>query len=381
MKILFFDTETTGLPKNWKAPVHQLDNWPRLVQIAWQVYDSNGNLLEEHDYVIRPVGFIIPTGASAVHKITTEKAFETGVDLLTILKVFSSSVKSCGLMVAHNYSYDYNIIGSELLRNGLENILKDKEHICTMNASTDFCKIPGPYGYKWPKLEELHYILFSELFNAHNALDDIKATARCFWELLSLKVIMIPKVKISKKSDYYNPTDFEAISRLESKIAQITHQYNQSADPPPFDITQWEDSEWLLETYFKYTGMELSNVWQIILLEALLNDGRYSEMHSSIKASQSFSRIEPFAYNLAQIQKVKEIHDLKHLDLSQNRLFEISPLEKLTNLTSLRLSYTKITDISPLKKLTNLTSLDLGGNQITDISPLEKHVNFKNYRF
>jgi len=118
-----------------------------------------------------------------VHKITTEKALETGVDLLTILKVFSSSVKSCGLMVAHNYSYDYNIMGSELLRNDLENSLKDKEHICTMKASTEFCKIPGPYGYKWPKLEELYHKLFNEAFNAHNAFDDLKATARCFWKL------------------------------------------------------------------------------------------------------------------------------------------------------------------------------------------------------
>ena len=191
MKILFFDTETTGLPKNWKAPVHQLDNWPRLVQIAWQVYSSNGDLLEEHEHVIKPIGFTIPSQASAVHKITTEKALEIGVDLLTILKAFSSSVNSCGLLVAHNYSYDYNIMGAELLRNGLENSLKGKEHICTMKSSTEFCKIPGPRGYKWPKLEELYDILFSESFNAHDALDDIKATARCFWELEKKKVIKI----------------------------------------------------------------------------------------------------------------------------------------------------------------------------------------------
>tara|TARA_B110000046_G_scaffold164014_1_gene179297 strand:- start:663 stop:2858 length:2196 start_codon:yes stop_codon:yes gene_type:complete len=195
MKILFFDTETTGLPKNWKAPVHQLNNWPRLVQIAWQVYNSNGDLLEEHEHVIKPVGFIISSEAIAVHKITTEKALETGVDLLTILKAFSSSVNGCGLLVAHNYSYDYNIMGSELLRNGLENSLYEKEHICTMNASTEFCKIPGPYGSKWPKLEELYDILFSESFNAHDALDDIRATARCFWELEMRGIIFLPKIK------------------------------------------------------------------------------------------------------------------------------------------------------------------------------------------
>lgn len=216
MKILFFDSETTGLPKNWKAPVEQLDNWPRLVQIAWQVYDSNGDLLEEHEYIIKPIGFTIPSEASDVHKITTEKALETGEDLLTILNIFSSSVKGCGLLVAHNYSYDYNIMGSELLRNGLENSLKDKEHLCTMKASTEFCKIPGPHGYKWPKLEELYDILFRESFNAHDALDDIRATARSFWALQRMNILnitfilnlydfvsKIPEEVLNEKINYY----------------------------------------------------------------------------------------------------------------------------------------------------------------------------------
>ena len=244
MNILFFDTETTGLPKNWNAPVEQLDNWPRLVQIAWQVYNSNGELLEEHEYIIKPIGFIIPSEASAVHKITTEKALETGVDLLTILKVFSSSVKSCGLMVAHNYSYDYNIMGSELLRNDLENSLKDKEQICTMKASTEFCKIPGPYGYKWPKLEELYKILFNESFNAHNALDDIRATARCFWKLSSLKVIELPifhqeknndlpypdfKVNIISSLDYLNSNYYQLISESLSIISNLSEKQRDYA--------------------------------------------------------------------------------------------------------------------------------------------------------
>ena len=191
MRILFFDTETTGLPKNWNAPIEQLENWPRVVQIAWQVYDLQGKLIEEKEYVIKPNGFEIPIEASNVHKITTQKAHEIGVDLSLILGIFSNAIKDSDLLVAHNYSFDYSIIGAELLRNGLENTLKNKEHICTMKSSTDFCKISGPYGYKWPKLEELHDILFSESFNAHDALDDIKATARCFWELYSKKVITL----------------------------------------------------------------------------------------------------------------------------------------------------------------------------------------------
>jgi DNA polymerase-3 subunit epsilon len=198
MRILFFDTETSGLPKNWNAPVEQLDNWPRLIQLAWQVYDLQGKLIEEEEYVIKPNGFEIPIEASNVHKITTQKAHEIGVDLSLILDIFSNAIKDSDLLVAHNYSFDYSIIGAELLRNGLENNLKNKEYICTMKSSTDFCNISGPYGNKWPKLEELYYKLFQETFNAHDALDDIRATSRCFWKLVSLKIIIHEYLSVKK---------------------------------------------------------------------------------------------------------------------------------------------------------------------------------------
>ena len=183
MRILFFDTETTGLPKNWNAPVSDLNNWPRLVQLAWQVYNEDQELLEESDFIIKPNGFTIPQNASEVHKITTEKANEQGVDLIKVLQLFFKSSQEAKLLIAHNYDYDYSIMASEFLRNGFNNILENKDFICTMKSTVDFCKIPGPYGYKWPKLEELYYLLFNENFNAHNALDDIRATSRCFWEL------------------------------------------------------------------------------------------------------------------------------------------------------------------------------------------------------
>ena len=55
---LFFDTETTGLPRNWKAPVTDLDNWPRMVQIAWILTDGEGEQLDIADYIIKPGVFI-----------------------------------------------------------------------------------------------------------------------------------------------------------------------------------------------------------------------------------------------------------------------------------------------------------------------------------
>lgn len=84
-------------------------------------------------------------------------------------------------------SFDEKIIGSEFLRNGMQNSIPAKNKICTMQRTTYFCSIDGPYGYKWPKLSELHYKLFRTDFEeAHNAAVDIKATAKCFWELKRL---------------------------------------------------------------------------------------------------------------------------------------------------------------------------------------------------
>ena len=59
-----------------------------------------------------------------------------------------------------------------------------------MHASTDYCKLRGPYGYKWPKLSELHIKLFGEDFKeAHNASVDINATAKCFWKMRKIGLI------------------------------------------------------------------------------------------------------------------------------------------------------------------------------------------------
>lgn len=187
---LFFDTETNGLPRDWKAPVANLSNWPRLVQIAWILFDGEGNELGRNDHIIRPVGFTIPSDASSIHGITTERALSEGVDLRHVLDEFRMQLDLSRSLVAHNISFDEKIVGAEFLRSGMENLIPMKRHICTMQGSTDFCAIPGNYGYKWPKLEELHVKLFGRSFSeAHNAAADINATAKCFWELRRRGVI------------------------------------------------------------------------------------------------------------------------------------------------------------------------------------------------
>ncbi|MCD4762372.1 3'-5' exonuclease [bacterium] len=187
---LFFDTETTGLPLDWQAPLENLDNWPRLVQLAWLLTDEKGNKVKGASKIIKPEGFIIPEGAAAVHGISTKQAQKEGILLNTALKEFIQAVDEAKILVAHNMSFDEKIMGAELLRKKHEHKLFERPQICTMLSSTNYCRIDNGYGYKWPKLVELHFKLFDEEFEgAHDALADVKACARCFFELMKRKVI------------------------------------------------------------------------------------------------------------------------------------------------------------------------------------------------
>ena len=189
---LFFDTETTGLPRNWNAAVDDLNNWPRLVQIAFEFY-KNGEKINNGNYIIKPEGFYISEETSNIHGITNERAQNEGMPLWMVLREFKNLVEQADFLVAHNMSFDEKIIGAEFLRLNMQNSLAAKQTICTKEISTDFCKIPGPVGkdgYKWPKLSELHLKLFNEDFgDSHNAAADVSATAKCFWELRKRGVI------------------------------------------------------------------------------------------------------------------------------------------------------------------------------------------------
>jgi DNA polymerase III epsilon subunit-like protein len=181
---LFFDTETTGLPKSWKAPVTDLGNWPHIVQIAWAVFDDAGTQLAFHDFLIKPEGFTIPESATAIHGISTERALQDGRPAAEVLKEFSLAVGGAARLVAHNLDFDEKMVRVEFLRRGMPDGLQAIPKICTMKASTSYCKIPGPYGDKWPKLSELHIKLFEVDFeDQHNAASDVLCCAKCFFEL------------------------------------------------------------------------------------------------------------------------------------------------------------------------------------------------------
>ena len=194
---LVFDTETTGLPLNYRAPLTDFNNWPRMVQIAWQIHDIKGDLIEVKNYIIKPEGFTIPYNSEKIHGISTELAHKKGLPLKEVLSFFTEALNSVEFIIGHNISFDNNIVGCEFLRSEMVNVLESKTSIDTKEESTDFCQLPGGRGgkYKWPNLSELYNKLFGESFaEAHNASADVEATTRCFLELIRLSVIPFQKV-------------------------------------------------------------------------------------------------------------------------------------------------------------------------------------------
>ena len=185
---LIFDTETTGLPKSFKAPITDTDNWPRCIQIAWQLHDELGNCIEHQDYLVKPEGFNIPFDAEKIHGISTELAEQQGISLAEVLEKFNAVLQKSKFVVGQNVGFDVNIMGCEFFREGFKNNLAELPVLDTCTEHTaNLCQIPGGRGgkFKLPTLTELHKHLFGIGFGeAHNATADVEATTRCFLELI-----------------------------------------------------------------------------------------------------------------------------------------------------------------------------------------------------
>ncbi|HLS11850.1 MAG TPA: DNA polymerase III subunit alpha [Flavobacteriaceae bacterium] len=189
---LIFDTETTGLPKRFDAPYTDTDNWPRCIQIAWQLHDAMGNVIEHQDYIVKPEGFNIPFDSEQIHGISTELATEKGVPLAEVLEKFNKALGKTKFVVGQNLDFDLNIMGAEFHRLQVKNPLQELPSLDTCTETTaNLCQLPGGRGgrFKLPTLTELHEFLFNEKFEeAHNATADVEATTRCFFELIRRRV-------------------------------------------------------------------------------------------------------------------------------------------------------------------------------------------------
>ena len=218
---LIFDTETTGLPRNWNAPLSDIDNWPRCVQIAWQLHAIDGRMISHDDFIIMPDGFDIPYESEKVHGISTALARRDGVDIKTVVESFLTVVDQAEFLVGHNLKFDLNIMGAELLRLGMENILAEITNLDTCTEDTAFlCELPGGRGgkFKLPTLSELYVFLFQESFEeAHNATADVEATARVFIELVRQNKFNQTELQQSTQAVKKSYPDIVPLSGLEHR--------------------------------------------------------------------------------------------------------------------------------------------------------------------
>lgn len=230
MRYLVFDTETSGLPNNPKDPASASDNWPRLVQIAWIVFDDSGRRLEKACFIINSRDLQIPEEVSKIHHISTNLMRQMGSNLYGVLALFQDAVRKVDKVIAHNVNFDYNVVESEFLRLGLKSGIKPEHLICTMAASKSLVQLPptqrqqellashyvynmlvkysakvdgvpipiiedtvtGEFQYKAPKLHEMYKFLFgTDLTNLHDGLADAEACAECFFELRKREVIQV----------------------------------------------------------------------------------------------------------------------------------------------------------------------------------------------
>ncbi|MBF6641781.1 DNA polymerase III subunit alpha [Flavobacterium sp. J49] len=236
---LIFDTETTGLPRNWAAPISDTNNWPRCIQIAWQLHDALGNLIEHQDYLVKPEGFNIPYDAERIHGISTELAQEQGIPLAEVLEKFNTALAKAKFIVGQNVGFDVNIMGCEFYRLGVNSPMAAMPVLDTCTEVTaDLLKLPGGRGgrYKLPTLTELHGYLFGVPFaEAHNATADVEATTRCFLELIRREVFT--KEELDVPADYFrefgenNPKEIQLIGlkhiNLKQASEEIRKQFQQ----------------------------------------------------------------------------------------------------------------------------------------------------------
>jgi DNA polymerase III subunit alpha len=216
---LIFDTETTGLPKRWDAPITDTDNWPRCIQIAWQLHDEMGNLLENQDYLIQPDGFNIPYDAERIHGISTELAQQNGVPLKEVLLKFNTALAKSKFVVGQNVGFDVNIMGCEFHRMGVESPMSSMPVLDTCTEVTaKLLKLPGGKGgrFKLPTLTELHQFLFGVPFaEAHNATADVEATTRCFLELIKREIFTKEELDVPasyfREFNQHNPKEIPLI--------------------------------------------------------------------------------------------------------------------------------------------------------------------------
>jgi DNA polymerase-3 subunit alpha len=276
---LIFDTETTGLPKRWDAPISDTNNWPRCIQIAWQLHDEMGNLIEHQDYLIKPDGFNIPYDAERIHGISTELAEAQGFPLIDVLEKFNLALSKSKFVVGQNVGFDVNIMGCEFYRLGVASQMPSMPVLDTCTEVTaSMLQLPGGRGgkFKLPTLTELHQYLFNKPFaEAHNATADVEATTRCFLELIRREVFTKEAldVPVGYFEDFQNknPHEIQLIGlkhiNLKAASDKIRAQFQKVQEAPVSKVSSEESKKILVDADF----VHLHNHTQFSVLQSTIS--------------------------------------------------------------------------------------------------------------
>ena len=235
--VLFLDTETTGIPD--RAAKWDIDfmDYPHVVQIAW----LHGCKAENH--IIRPDGWEIPDDAQQVHGITTEYALEHGEPFAAVVDMLIADCHEAGLICGHNIHFDTGIIKANILRelgreyydaNDVESALYKGKRIDTMRSTMKWVDARFASGrLKFPNLGELYDRCFpGETFEAHDALEDCKAVARCLPVLIETGLVEL-KVKEYDNAESGNSEKPNAKTTDAARIAtESAKKFGQQAEKP-----------------------------------------------------------------------------------------------------------------------------------------------------
>lgn len=183
--ILFVDTETSGLPKNWNTPNEQ---WPYIIQVAWVIYNKEGEELKRENHYIWDEKIIIDPGSEKIHGISKDILLHKGEKRVKVLKMLFKDLQHYKpLLVGHLIEFDKQMLSVGFRRAGLKNIIDDFPSYCTMRSNAHYMRLSHQ---NYPKLNELYWSLFKEpMADQHNALSDCLATAACFFELVKRREI------------------------------------------------------------------------------------------------------------------------------------------------------------------------------------------------
>ena len=179
-EIIVLDIETTGLNPNEDFILElgmvklNLDNG-EITTLFNQVF-KDPNLRARHHKA-----WIFENGFMSVEEIRNALPISHYFDEIQNIFDFYQ-----GRITAWNRDFD----SAFLVSNGFD---LGPAAICPMKESVDFFKIPGNYGYKWPKAQEAWDILFSETpkIEKHRGLDDAKMEAAIIYELHKQGVVDI----------------------------------------------------------------------------------------------------------------------------------------------------------------------------------------------